>query len=132
MDVAAENATDDPKDGRASRKESVTASQIVRIGDWNRASTLVKKWGRPRIAWIVRCVDSGHIVQGRGVRGHVPPSRLKPNIIRELDVTENKPQCQTQIMTRTINKIAPVLPKMSIRIWTTGWPTSLSTVVAKS
>ena len=54
MDVAAENATDDPKDGRARRKESVTASQMVRIGEWNRASTLVKKWGRPRIAWLVR------------------------------------------------------------------------------
>lgn len=49
MDVAAENATDDPRDGRARRKESVTASQMVRIGDWNWASTSVKKWGRPGI-----------------------------------------------------------------------------------
>lgn len=103
---------------------------MVRIGDWNRESTLVKKWGRPRIAWLLRCVDSGHRVKGG--RGYLPPSRLNPNIIRELDVTENKPQCQIQIMTRTIKRIAPVLPKMSIRIWTTGWPTSLSTVVAKS
>lgn len=49
MDVAAENATDDPRDGRARRKDRITASQIVRIGDWNRASTLAKKWGRPGI-----------------------------------------------------------------------------------
>lgn len=62
---------------------------------------------------------------------YLPPSRLNPNIIRELDVKENKPQCHTQIMTRTIKRIAPVLPKMSIRIWTTGWPTLLSAVVAK-
>lgn len=33
MEVAAENATDDPRDGRARRNESVTASQMVRIGD---------------------------------------------------------------------------------------------------
>lgn len=81
--------------------------------------------------WLDGLICSGDRVR-EGGGGCLPPSRLKANIIRELDVKENKPQCQTQIMTRTIKRIAPVLPKMSISIWTTGWPTSLSTVLAKS
>ncbi len=52
----------------------------------------------------------------RGTRGVLPPSLLKAYIIREFEVMENKPQCQTQTMTRTIRTIAPVLPNISIRI----------------
>lgn len=39
IEVAAENATLEPRDGIASRKDSVAASQMVLIGDLKRAST---------------------------------------------------------------------------------------------
>ena len=39
MDVAAANATLLPRLGSARMKERVAASQIVRIGEWNRLST---------------------------------------------------------------------------------------------
>lgn len=107
MDVAAENATLEPRDGMASRNARKAAKQIVRMGAWNLASTLVKKGGRPR-------------------------SRAKPNIMREFEVMEKSPACQTQTMMRVIKAIAPLFPKMSIRICVTGWPTELSTVLAKS
>lgn len=47
MEVAAEKATVEPSEGRARQKESVAASQMVRMGDLNRASTLLKNEGRP-------------------------------------------------------------------------------------
>ena len=105
--VAAENATVEPNEGIARRNDRVAASQTVRMGDWKRASTLVKKWGNP-------------------------PSLEKPNIMRELDVMENKPACQTHKMTRVMRARAPLLPKMSMRIWMTGWPAAESTVLGKS
>ena len=49
MEVAAEKATVERSEGRARQKESVAASQMVRMGDLNRASTLTKKGGRPRV-----------------------------------------------------------------------------------
>ena len=47
MEVAAEKATAEPSEGSARQKESVAASQMVRIGDLKRASTLLKNGGRP-------------------------------------------------------------------------------------
>ena len=107
MDVAAEKATLEPSEGMARRNARKAARQIVRMGAWNLASTVVKKGGKPR-------------------------SRAKPNIIREFEVMEKRPACQTHNMMRVIRAMAPLFPKMSIKIWVTGWPTELSTVVAKS
>ncbi len=107
MDVAAEKATVEPSEGIASRKARKAARQTVRIGAWNLALTVVKKGGRPR-------------------------SRAKPNIMREFDVMEKRPACQTQTMMRVMRAMAPLLPKMSMRICVTGWPTELPTVVSKS
>jgi hypothetical protein len=45
MDVAAANATEDPREGSARQKERKAASQTVRIGDLNLSSTLWKKCG---------------------------------------------------------------------------------------
>ena len=67
MEVAALNATEDPRDGRARQKDRKAASQTVRMGERNRWSTLWKKCG-------------------------MPPSRAKANIIRELEVIEKSPQ----------------------------------------
>ena len=103
MEVAAVKATEEPNDGIASRNDKNTASHTVLIGDLKRSSTLLKNWCRP-------------------------PSRLKPNIIREFEVMEKRPQCQIHTMTNVIRAIAPLLPKMSIRICTTGWPIVLFTV----
>ena len=47
IEVAAEKATVEPRDGSARRNESVAASQMVRMGDLKRASTLLKNRGRP-------------------------------------------------------------------------------------
>ncbi len=47
MEVAAENATAELREGRARRKDRQAASQTVRIGEWKRVSTLLKKAGRP-------------------------------------------------------------------------------------
>ena len=91
IDVAAEKATVDPRDGIAKRKDSVAASHTVRMGALYRLSTLLKKFGKP-------------------------PSRLNPNIIRLLDVMEKSPQCHTQTMTSVIRAIAPESPKMSMSI----------------
>ena len=66
MDVAAENATVDPREGRPRKNESVHASQTVRTGVLDRLLTLWKK------VWPGR-----------------PPSRANAYIMRELDVTEN-------------------------------------------
>lgn len=49
MEVAAMKATVEPSEGRARQKESVAASQMVRMGDLNRVSTLLKKEGRPGV-----------------------------------------------------------------------------------
>ena len=106
MDVAAVKATVEPKDGIANRNDRVAPSQIVRIGDLKRLSTLANQWGRP-------------------------PSRAKPNIMRELEVNEKSPQCQTQMMINANRTKAPVSPKMSMKICRTGCSTSLSTVVSK-
>lgn len=73
IDVAAENATLEPREGSAKIKDNVAASQIARIGDRNRLSTL---WKNPGI----------------------PLSREKANIIREFDVIEKRPQCQTHTL----------------------------------
>ena len=43
MEVAAEKATAEPREGMASRKERNAARQIVRIGAENLALTWVKK-----------------------------------------------------------------------------------------
>ena len=107
MEVAAENATLDPREGMASKKARKAAKQTVRMGEPNLLSTWSKKGGRPR-------------------------SRAKANIIRELEVREKRPACQTQQMMSVINAMAPLGPKMSMRIWVTGWPTVLSTVPWKS
>lgn len=48
IEVAAAKATEEPREGRARMKARVAASQIVRVGDWKRASTWWKKWGMPR------------------------------------------------------------------------------------
>jgi len=39
MLVAAAKATEEPREGRARMKARVAASQIVRTGEWKRAST---------------------------------------------------------------------------------------------
>lgn len=49
-----------------------------------------------------------------------PPSRLNPNIIRLLEVIENRPQCQTQRMIKVKRTIAPSSPKTSTKICSTG------------
>lgn len=125
MEVAAVKATAEPSEGRARQKESVAASQTVRMGDLKWASTLLKKEGRPGAYFITDELGKEW--------SDLPRSRLKPYIIREFDVIENKPQCQMQTMTRTMRTIAPLLPKMSMRIRTTGCPPLLSrsTVVSK-
>jgi len=107
MSVAAVNATVEPMEGTPRRKARNAASQTVRIGERKRLSTLLKKLGSA-------------------------PSRLKLNIMRELEVRENRPQCQTHIMTRTKSRVAPVSPKMSRRIWSTGWEYVEATVLLKS
>ena len=70
-----------------------------------------------------------------GLRGSegltIPPSREKANIILELLVMENKPQCQTQIMIRHINTTAPFSPNTSTKICNTGWPYALPIVFWK-
>ena len=91
MEVAAENATVDPREGMARRKARKAAKQMVRMGALNLLSTWSKKGGRPR-------------------------SRAKANIIRELEVREKRPACQTQQMMSVINAMAPLGPKMSMRI----------------
>ena len=45
IEVAAAKATLEPRDGSARMKESVAASQTVRMGEEKRASTLWKKLG---------------------------------------------------------------------------------------
>lgn len=95
MEVAAENATVDPSEGIASRNARKAAKQIVRMGDWNLASTVVKNGGNPR-------------------------SRAKPNIMREFEVMEKSPACQTHTMMRVMRAMAPLFPKISIRICVTG------------
>ena len=107
MDVAAEKATEEPREGIARRKARMAARQIVRMGAPKCWFTLSKKGGRP---W----------------------SRAKANIILELEVREKRPQCQTQRIMRVIRAMAPLFPKMSIRICVTGWPTGLLTVFGKS
>ena len=106
IEVAAVKATVEPREGTARRKDRVAASQTVRMGERNRLSTLWKKEGRA-------------------------PSLLKANIMRELEVMEKRPQCQTQVMTRVMRTMAPFSPKMSMKIWRTGWEYVLLTVVSK-
>lgn len=48
IDVAAVKATVDPSDGMARRNERNAASQMVRMGALNRASTRLKNAGSPR------------------------------------------------------------------------------------
>lgn len=45
MEVAAAKATEEPRDGRARQKERVAASQMVRMGERKRSSTLWKNDG---------------------------------------------------------------------------------------
>ena len=45
MEVAAEKATVDLRDGRERQKAKKAASQMVRTGERNFLSTLWKKWG---------------------------------------------------------------------------------------
>lgn len=71
IEVAAENATAEPREGMASKKARNAARQMVRIGAANFKLTLLKKRGRPR-------------------------SRANPNIILEFEVIEKSPACQTQ------------------------------------
>lgn len=47
IDVAAKNATVDPREGSARRNDKIAPSHMVRIGALKRASTLLKKNGRP-------------------------------------------------------------------------------------
>lgn len=47
MEVAAEKATVEPSEGRARMKERVAPSQMARIGERKRSSTLWKKEGMP-------------------------------------------------------------------------------------
>src|ERR1700753_1038176 len=105
--VAAENATADPRLGRAKMKARKAANHIVRIGLLNRLSTLSKKPGRAL-------------------------SRLNANIIREFEVKLKRPQCHTQIMTRDIATTAPSVPNTSTNICKTGWPYGDETVLSKS
>lgn len=107
IEVAALNATLDPMEGRERQKAKNAASQMVLVGAWNFASTCAKKLG-------------------------MPLSRAKAYIIRELDVSENSPQCQTAMMTRVKRTTAPSSPNMSSKICKTGCPTSLATVLSKS
>src|SRR5271170_451178 len=107
MDVAAWKATAEPSDGTASRNERVAASQMVRIGLRKRLSTLLKNFGRA-------------------------PSREKENIMREFEVMLKRPQCQTQSMMSVMSTMAPVSPKTSMKICSTGCEYVLATVVSKS
>jgi hypothetical protein len=62
------------------------------------------------------------VVEGvKGIRT-IPPSLANANIILELLVRENKPQCHTQIMIKHINTTAPSSPNMSTNICRTGCP----------
>ena len=45
IEVAAAKATEEPREGRARQKAKKQASQIVRIGERKRSSTLWKKFG---------------------------------------------------------------------------------------
>jgi hypothetical protein len=45
IEVAAEKATEEPREGRARQKARKVASQTVRMGERNRSSTLWKKRG---------------------------------------------------------------------------------------
>lgn len=59
--------------------------------------------------------------KGGGRKGlTMPRSRENANIILELLVIENRPQCHTQIITRHITTTAPSSPKTSTKIWSTG------------
>lgn len=64
IDVVPLNATCEPRDGRASRKEHEAPKMTVRIGLLNRVSMMWRRWG-------------------------MPPSRAKANIILELLVCES-------------------------------------------
>lgn len=61
MEVVPLNATVDPSDGRARRKEQPAPKRTVRIGEWKPRSMMWRRCG-------------------------MPPSRAKANIMRELDV----------------------------------------------
>lgn len=80
-------------------------------------------------------------------------SREKAYIIREFEVMEKRPQCQTQMIMNAKATVAPVfgrakagqhrfiqiaamslvltVPKTSMKIWRTGCPASELTVVSK-
>lgn len=95
MLVAAANATELPRLGKLRQNARNAASQTVRAGDLNRLSTRSKNCGSA-------------------------PSREKANIMRELLVREKRPQCQTQRMMSAMRTSAPLSPKTSTRICSTG------------
>ena len=118
MEVAAAKATELPSEGRARQNARKAASQTVRMGERNLSSTLWKKFG-----WWGCQLDFNVRTGEKGKRGHtIPPSREKANIIREFEVMEKSPQCQTQIMIRHIKITAPSSPQQSAKIWRTGCP----------
>ena len=61
----------------------------------------------------------------------MPPSRAKANIIRELEVIENSPQCHTQMMISAIATTAPVSPNTSTKILEYGLLVSATNGVVK-
>jgi hypothetical protein len=81
---------------------------------------------------IVSLISVLKQVKGKSGRT-IPPSREKANIIREFEVMEKSPQCQTQIMIRHIRTTAPSSPQQSAKIWRTGCPKDPPvTVLSKS
>lgn len=106
IEVAAEKATYKPRDGIARRKDSPAARRTARVGIC--------------IRLVVRAKNRG-----------IPESRAKLNIILEFNVIEKSPQCQIHKVISVISTVVPSLPKISSKIWTTGWPSSLWIVLLK-
>jgi hypothetical protein len=89
IEVAAANATLDPREGSARINERVADSQTARIGERKRSSTLWKNGCYRRVSG--RCRSLSHQAELT-----IPPSRAKANIILLLLVILKSPQCQTQ------------------------------------
>ena len=84
MEVAAAKATEEPREGRARRKERKAASQTVRMGERNLSSTLWKKCGCScqfllNLCWKGRTYDSTITCKSKhhtGVGGHGEQSTM--------------------------------------------------------
>lgn len=150
IEVAAEKATVEPREGRARTKERVALSQMERIGERKRSSTLWKKAGMP---WSY-CVEvSGLCPKPRGdilqcilwqrskSCASWKSSRRAHNVTRRLESTKSLASSVTrvEVLKKTDDVLmientasAPFSPKTSTRIFNTGRSYSLSSAAAKS